>query len=331
MWVDVLSVVPRSGDPTPVVVGAPAKINLHLGVGDLRPDGYHELQTVFQAVSLLDEVRVLPADTRSITLTGPGGVTDRALASVPLDGDNLAWKAVDAVRDHVGGDHGEVAIAIAKGIPVAGGMAGGSADAAAVLVGLNRLWQLDLDREDLATIAAHLGSDVPFSVLGGTALGTGRGESLTRVLSRGEFHWVVAVAAGELSTPAVYRELDTLRAAHRSDPLRRAGAPDDVLTALAAGDARHLADALVNDLQPAALSMRPVLRRTLRAGTEAGALAGIVSGSGPTCVFLCRDADHAVAVAAELSGAGVARAVRTASGPVPGARVVDDEQSGAQR
>lgn len=324
MWDDVLSVV-----PTPVLVRAPAKINLHLGVGDLRSDGYHELETVFQAVSLTDLVRLSPADTRSITVTGPGGVADRALASVPLDGDNLAWKAVDAVRRHVGGTHGEVGIAIAKGIPVAGGMAGGSADAAAVLVGLNRLWRLDLEREELATIAAGLGSDVPFSVRGGTALGTGRGESLTRVLSRGAFHWVIAVAAGELSTPEVYRELDTLRAAERS-PLRRAGAPDDVMTALAAGDARRLADSLVNDLQPAALSMRPALRRTLRAGVEAGALAGIVSGSGPTCVFLCADDEHAVRVAAELSGAGVARAVRTASGPVAGARVVDAE-SGAAR
>jgi 4-diphosphocytidyl-2-C-methyl-D-erythritol kinase len=326
VWDDVLSVV-----PSPVVVRAPAKINLHLGVGDLRPDGYHELETVFQAVSLTDRVRLSPSDTRSITVTGPGGAADRALASVPLDGGNLAWKAVDAVRDHVGESHGEVSVDIAKGIPVAGGMAGGSADAAAVLVGLNRLWRLDLEREELATIAAGLGSDVPFSVQGGTALGTGRGESLTRVLSRGAFHWVIAVAAGELSTPEVYRELDTLRAAERAEPLRRAGAPDAVLTALAAGDPKRLAEALVNDLQPAALSMRPALRRTLRAGVEAGALAGIVSGSGPTCVFLCADDEHAVRVAAELSGAGVARAVRTATGPVAGARVVDDEKTGAQR
>ncbi|MGZ8179111.1 4-(cytidine 5'-diphospho)-2-C-methyl-D-erythritol kinase [Williamsia sp. SKLECPSW1] len=318
--------------PSPVVVRAPAKINLHLGVGDLRPDGYHELLTVFQAVSLTDQVRLSPADTRTITVTGPGGVADRALESVPLDVDNLAWKAVDAVREHVGDDaHGEVAVDITKGIPVAGGMAGGSADAAAVLVGLSRLWRLDLDRDDLASLAAGLGSDVPFSVQGGTALGTGRGESLTRVLSRGAFHWVIAVAAGELSTPAVYRELDDLRAAERSEPLRRAGAPDDVLTALAAGDPHRLAEALVNDLQPAALSMMPALRRTLRAGVEAGALAGIVSGSGPTCVFLCADADHAVRVAAELSGAGVTRAVRTASGPVGGARVVDDEPTGVAR
>ncbi|GAA2051824.1 4-(cytidine 5'-diphospho)-2-C-methyl-D-erythritol kinase [Williamsia deligens] len=316
--------------PSPVVVRAPAKINLHLGVGDLRADGYHELETVFHAVSLTDEVRITPADTRTITVTGPSGAHDRALDSVPLDSTNLAWKAVDALRAHVGGDHGEVAVSIAKGIPVAGGMAGGSADAAAVLAGLVRLWRLDVGRDELSGIAAGLGSDVPFSLQGGTALGTGRGERLTRVLSRGTFHWVIAVAAGELSTPAVYRELDTLRAAERSEPIRRAGTSDDVLTALAAGDARLLADALVNDLQPAALSMRPTLRRTLRAGTEAGALAGIVSGSGPTCVFLCADADHAVRVAAELSGEGVARAVRTATGPVPGARVVD-EQTGGDR
>ncbi|WP_045821973.1 4-(cytidine 5'-diphospho)-2-C-methyl-D-erythritol kinase [Williamsia herbipolensis] len=313
-----LSVVPR-----PVRVRVPAKINLHLGVGDLRDDGYHQLETVFQAVSLSDEVTVAPADRRSITVIG-----DNANA-VPTDHTNLAWTAIDALAAMTG-HRGEVAVEITKGIPVAGGMAGGSADAAAVLVGLTRLWRSDIDRDDLSSVAAGIGSDVPFSLRGGTALGTGRGEQLVGVLSRGSFHWVIAVAGGGLSTPEVYRELDHLRAGSATGE-HRAGPPDELLQALAAGDARRLAPALCNDLQPAALSLMPTLRRTLRAGTEAGALAGIVSGSGPTCAFLCDDADHAVDIAAELAGAGVCRSVRIASGPVPGARVVPDETIGDDR
>ena len=305
-----LSVVPR-----PVVVRVPAKINLHLGVGDLRDDGYHELETVFQAVSLTDEISIVPAETRSIVVRG-----DNA-AVVPTDHRNLAWAAVDAMAAATG-HTGEVAVEITKGIPVAGGMAGGSADAAAVLVGLARLWRVEPTRDEMYAMAADLGSDVSFSLHGGTALGSGRGENLMSVLSRGEFHWVIAIAGGGLSTPDVYRELDTLR---RNESLSRATHPDQLMQALAAGDPRRLAPLLRNDLQPAAVSLMPPLRRTLRAGTDAGAIAGIVSGSGPTCVFLCTDSDHAVDVAAELSGAGVCRSVRIASGPVPGARLVDDD------
>ncbi len=306
-----LSVVPR-----PVIVRIPAKINLHLGVGDLREDGYHELETVFQAISLADEISIVSADRRSITVRG-----DNARA-VPTDHHNLAWAAVDVFATATG-HTGEVAIEITKGIPVAGGMAGGSADAAGVLLGLARLWRVDLSRDELSSLAADLGSDVPFALHGGTALGSGRGERLLSVLSRGEFHWVVAIAGGGLSTPDVYRELDTLR---RNDSASQASPPDELLGALAAGDPRRLAPLLCNDLQPAAVSLMPALRRTLRAGADAGATAGIVSGSGPTCVFLCTDSDHAVDVAAELSGAGVCRSVRIASGPVPGARLVEDDQ-----
>ncbi len=161
---------------------------------------------------------------------------------------------------------------------------------------------------------------------GGTAVGTGRGEKLLPVLSRDSFHWVLALAKGGLSTPTVFRELDRLRV--EGDP-PRVGDVDDLMHALASGDAEALAPLLGNDLQAAALSLAPDLRRTLRAGVTAGALAGIVSGSGPTCAFLCADADAAVAVGAELSGAGVCRTVRVASGPVPGARVIDSEPEGS--
>ncbi|MFF0816021.1 4-(cytidine 5'-diphospho)-2-C-methyl-D-erythritol kinase [Rhodococcus sp. NPDC003318] len=305
-----LSVVPR-----PVTVRAPSKVNLHLGVGDLREDGYHELTSVFQALSLSDDVTIAGADELTVRVRG----TDAA--AVPTDRNNLVWRAAELLARRAGRAP-NVAITIDKGIPVAGGMAGGSADAAAALVGLDELWGLGLDRAELFTLGAELGSDVPFILHGLTALGTGRGEKLLPVLSRNSFHWVLALAKGGLSTPAVFRELDRLRTA--GDP-PRIGDADDLIQALASGDATKLAPLLGNDLQPAALSLAPELRRTLRAGTAAGALAGIVSGSGPTCAFLCADADTAVAVGAELAGAGVCRTVRVAHGPVPGARVVGDE------
>jgi 4-diphosphocytidyl-2-C-methyl-D-erythritol kinase len=217
------------------------------------------------------------------------------------------------MAEHVGRGP-DVAISIEKSIPVAGGMAGGSADAAAVLVAMNTLWELGVPRRDLHTLAAQLGSDVPFALHGGTALGTGRGEQLVPVLSRHTFHWVLAFATEGLSTPKVFGELDRLREAGNPP---RIGSHTPVVEALASGDPRQLALLLGNDLQAAAVSLRPDLRRTLRAGVNAGALAGTVSGSGPTCAFLCEDAQSAVEVAAELSGAGVCRTVRVAHAPRP--------------
>lgn len=310
-WVTVLSVV-----PSPVTVRAPSKVNLHLGVGDLRADGYHELTTVFQALSLADDLEITPATSLTLRVTGEGA------AEVPTDRTNLVWKA--AVRlAQLAGRAPLVEITIDKGIPVAGGMAGGSADAAAALVGLNELWELGMNRDELAAVGAELGSDVPFALHGGTALGTGRGERLLPVLSRNAFHWVLALAKGGLSTPEVFTELDRLRV--QGDP-PRLREPQEIMQALASGDAKQLAPLLGNDLQAAAVSLRPDLRRALRAGVEVGALAGVVSGSGPTCAFLCESAESAVEVAAELSGAGVARSVRTATGPVPGARVTSHEE-----
>ncbi|MEV6070215.1 4-(cytidine 5'-diphospho)-2-C-methyl-D-erythritol kinase [Nocardia sp. NPDC052001] len=307
--------------PSPVVVRAPSKVNLHLGVGDLREDGYHDLTTVFQALSLSDDLEIAPAAALTVQVTGEGA------DEVPTDRGNLVWQA--AVRlAHLGGRAPLVEFAIAKGIPVAGGMAGGSADAAAALLGLNELWELGLSRVELSDIAAELGSDVPFALHGQTALGRGRGEELLPVLCRNTFHWVLALAKGGLSTPAVFHELDRLR--EIGDP-PRLGSPEALLQALASGDPHQLAPLLGNDLQIAALSLKPELRRTLRAGVTAGALAGIVSGSGPTCAFLCESEEAAIAVAAELSGAGVSRSVRTAHGPVPGARILSGSPESARR
>lgn len=300
-----------------VTVRVPGKVNLYLGVGDLRQDGYHDLTTIFHAVSLLDEVTVRNADVLSLEMVGEG------VETLPTDERNLAWQAAELLAAHVGRAP-DVAISIEKSIPVAGGMAGGSADAAAVLVAMNNLWELGVPRRDLHALAAQLGSDVPFALHGGTALGTGRGEELATVLARSTFHWVLAFAHGGLSTPAVFSEIDRLRDASdagREEP-SRLDDPEPVLAALASGDPAELAPLLGNDLQAAAVSLNPSLRRTLRAGVDAGALAGIVSGSGPTCAFLCKSAPAAIDIGAELSGAGVCRTVRVASGPVHGARIV---------
>jgi 4-diphosphocytidyl-2-C-methyl-D-erythritol kinase len=303
----------------PVTARVPAKINLHLAVGDLRPDGYHDLVTVFQALDIVDDVSVASAVPGAIE---PGVVLlGHDDPDVPTDTTNLAWRAVEALARRAGRTP-DVRVSLRKAIPVAGGMAGGSADAAGALLALHSLWALDLGREALMEVAAEVGSDVAFALHGGTALGTGRGERLVPVLSRHTFHWVVALQDHGLSTPTVFGELDRLR--DGATPPRRVGDVEPVLEALASGEARALALLLGNDLQAAAVSLDPGLRRTLRAGVDAGALAGIVSGSGPTCVFLCLDADAAVRVAAELAGVGVCRTVRVARGPVPGARVVDD-------
>ena len=295
-----------------VTVRAPAKLNLHLSVGRRRSYGFHDLTTVFQAVGLYDEVDATPSDALTVTVTGEGA------DSVPTDGSNLAVRAA-ALLGMETGRTAAVALTIRKGIPVAGGCAGGSADAAAALVACDALWGTGLSRGELAGLAAKLGSDVPFSLHGGTALGTGRGEQLTPVLGSGSYSWVLALADGGLSTPDVYAELDRQR---ESGPVSVVSDAAGVLAALRGGDAVALGLALTNDLQNAAVALRPSLRLLLDTGADLGALGSLVSGSGPTVAFLARNDDHAVALAAALAGQGVCRSVRRADGPVPGARVV---------
>lgn len=297
-----------------VTVRVPAKVNLHLSVGPLRADGYHELLTVFHAVSLWDEVTVESAADPGITLTVDG----EGAGVVPVDATNLAWRAVQLLADSAGVDPA-VSVRITKGIPVAGGMAGGSADAAATLLACDALWELGMSRQELHDLAAALGSDVPFLLAGGTALGGGRGEQLTAVLGRGQFHWVFALADGGLSTPAVYAECDRLRA---ESPVRDPYIPDMLMQALRAGDPLLLGKALHNDLQPAALSLRPGLRQVLEVGDDYGALGGIVSGSGPTCAFLVAGEEQALDLAVALTASGFCRSAKRAVGAVPGARIV---------
>jgi 4-diphosphocytidyl-2-C-methyl-D-erythritol kinase len=298
-----------------VVVRAPAKLNLHLSAGALRSDGFHDLTTVYQAVGLYDEVEIERADALSVTVTGD--MADQ----VPADAGNLAARAVTLLAQETG-NAPHVRITIRKGIPVSGGCAGGSADAAAGLVGADALWGTALPKERMATLAARLGSDVPFAVHGGTALGTGRGERLTPVLAHGEYAWVLAVAEGGLSTPAVYAELDRQRGSGR---VAVVGDPAGVLAALRAGNAALLGRALSNDLQPAAVALRPALRLLLSAGRDLGALGVLVSGSGPTVALLARDGGHGEALAAALARDGRCRRAVVAAGPVPGARVVGEQ------
>ncbi len=296
----------------PVTVRVPAKVNLHLGVGALRDDGFHELVTVFQAVSLYDEVTVAAAGELKVEVSG------ESARAVPVDRSNLAARAVVALARRVGREPA-VHVTIRKGIPVAGGMAGGSADAAAALLGCDTLWGSRVAPAVLQEVAAEIGSDVPFCLSGNTALAGGRGEKLTSVLTRGAYHWVFAFADGGLSTPAVYAQLDRMR---ELDSAAALTLPNDLLGALAAADARVVASSLHNDLQVAAVALRPSLRRTLEAGADAGALGGVVCGSGPTCAFLAADEASAVSLVAALSGSGTCRDVRRARGPMPGARVI---------
>ena len=305
---------------TSVTVRAPAKLNLQLAVGPVRADGYHDLVTVFHAVSLFDEVTVALAERDSLIVTGEGA------GSVPADGSNLAVRAAGALLRAAGPgapDAPGLAIRIAKRIPVAAGLAGGSADAAATLVACNELWRTGLSQQELRELASAIGSDVAFGLLGGTAIGTGRGEQVTPALASGTFHWILAFATGGLSTGDVYAACDRVRAA-RGGAVPEPSLDNALMAVLRSGDPAELGPLLSNDLQPAAISLRPELRRALAAGRELGALGAMVSGSGPTCAFLARNLRHAQKLAVTLAGAGVCRSVVPVTGPVPGACVTAD-------
>jgi 4-diphosphocytidyl-2-C-methyl-D-erythritol kinase len=306
---------PADATPRRVHVRAPGKLNVFFEVGAVQPDGYHDVASVYQAVSLVEDVWATRSDDYSITVVG-----DVDVAGVPLDDRNLAIRAARLVAREArwnGGIH----LDVRKGVPVAGGMGGGSADAAAALVAVNELLGAGLTGAQLQQLGAQLGADVPFALVGGTAVGTGRGDRLSPALARGRLDWVFVTSREGLSTPAVYARLDELRA--RADVAPGRGAPrvePAVLQALRAGDAVALAPAMRNDLQDAARELRPDLADLLAAGVRAGALSGLVSGSGPTVAFLAESPEAAEALRRALAGRG--HEVRTAHGPVPGARVL---------
>ena len=306
-----------SATPTAVHVRAPGKINVFLKVGSLLDDGYHDVAIAYQAVSLYEDVRASHADDFSVTTTGTVDIS-----RVPSDGSNIAIKAARLLA-RTTGYRGGVRLEIDKHVPVTGGMGGGSADAAATLLACDSLWGTQVPRERMLELAAQLGADVPFALTGGTAIGTGRGDQLSPALAKGQFQWVLALADFGLSTPAVYNELDSHRDRHAQDIFPASIAPSvdtNVLQALRAGDPHMLADTLYNDLQAPALHLQPSLTEVLELGERSGALAGIVSGSGPTVAFLAADLDSALELQIALSASRL-NVVR-ATGPVHGARIV---------
>lgn len=297
-----------------VSVRVPGKINLQLSVGPLQRDGYHELATVFQSVSLFDELTISETDTDGIEIAAIGKST------IPIGGENLAYKAAELMCNKFDIETG-LLIKIKKEIPIAGGMAGGSANAGATIVGIDSLFSLGLKRDEMERIGSEIGADVPFTISGGTAIGTGRGDQITPVLSRGSYNWVLALSTSGLSTPAVYKECDRLR---EGLDISKPHVSDSLLQALTHGDAKALGKALSNDLQAAACSLKPALRLILDVGIDYGALGGIVSGSGPTVAFLAESEDHALDLVVALTSSGVVGNVIRVAGPVPGARVISN-------
>ena len=299
-----------------VRVQVPGKVNLALSVSPRRDDGYHELTTLFMAVSVYDIVTATPArrGRLSIEVTGEGA------DQVPLDMSNLALKAADLLRARCGSRELGVHLSIEKRIPVAGGMAGGSADGAGALLACSVLWGLDVGQPELLALAAELGSDVPFSLMGGCALGTGRGEQLAPALCKGSYEWVFALAHGGLSTAKVFADYDVYSAATTTPRM----IVDHLMTGLASHDLDAVRLGMCNDLEHSAIRLHPPILDTLEEGMNLGGITSIVSGSGPTVAFLCADDEDAVNLAVGLSSFPSVRSVLRAKGPVPGARVLSN-------
>ena len=299
-----------------VVTRVPGKVNLQLSVGPLGADGFHEVTTVFQAISLFDDVTVIEGKAGAgITIQ----VSGQTANGVPADASNLAVRAAQLMMKEFELSP-DLEIKLRKEIPVAGGMAGGSADAAGVIVGLDSLYELGLSRDEMEKIASQIGSDVPFSLTGGVAIGTGRGDQITTALAKGSYTWVLALSSQGLSTPAVYQECDRLR---EGLSIASPQVSESLMQALRAGDSKALGKSLLNDLQAAACSLRPALRLVLDVGIDYGALGGIVSGSGPTVAFLVSDEEHAMDLTVALSASGVVSSVTRAVGPAHGARIIE--------
>jgi 4-diphosphocytidyl-2-C-methyl-D-erythritol kinase len=294
----------------------PAKVNLQLSVGPLGSDGYHEVITVFQAISLFDDVSVATAPVGNGLTIDVSGQTS---SGVPADSSNLAIRAADLMIKTYDLPT-DLVVKLKKEIPVAGGMAGGSADAAGVIVGLDSLFELGLSRDEMESVGSKIGSDVPFSICGGVAIGSGRGDQITPALAKGNYFWVLALSGQGLATPSVYQECDRLR---EGLSITTPQVSEPLMQALRAGDAKALGKSLSNDLQSAACSLRPALRLVLDVGVDYGALGGIVSGSGPTVAFLVSSDEHAMDLTVALSASGVVSSVVRATGPVPGARIIE--------
>jgi len=280
-------------------------------------DGFHDLATVYYALDLHDELRVHDRDDARIVLTVTG--SQPGLHRLPVDGRNLVVQAAQMLADRFAPGRG-ADVVLHKDIPLTAGLAGGSSDAAATLVACNALWGLALEPADLLPIAAELGSDVPFCLLGGAVLGTGRGEVVTPLPVSGVHHWVLVLADCGLSTPAMFAALDHARD-HGTAAPPTTTVPANLLSALAAGDVAGIGAAMTNDLEPVALAALPSLARVLETARAAGAAGALVSGSGPTCAVLAADAESADRIAVVLRAARVGRQIVVTTGPALGARI----------
>ena len=303
-----------------VTASAPGKTNLFFAVGPLLADGFHDVASVYLALDLREEVTVSPAEAWSVSVSG--NISAEQIASVPIGEDNLVVRAAKHVAELAKVSAQPTAFAIDKHVPVAGGMGGGSADAAAALVAVNALWCTGVESQ--LSNSVELGADVPFALAGGIAVGLGRGEVLTPIESVPEINLVLVTSNEGLSTPAVYKRLDELRAARGIDPMLAPAAvvPEELIRALQSGDQLKISTMLYNDLQEAALDLRPDLKKTIEDGLAAGALTGFISGSGPTVAFLVADANAAEEIAQKLHVSGY-RAL-AAAGPAAGAIIREE-------
>ncbi len=288
-----------------ISVSAPGKINIFFKVGALQENGFHEVLSVYQALDLRETVTVSAADSWQVSVSG--ALSAEQIAAVPTGEENLVVRAAKSIAELAGLDNPHpVNFEITKNVPVAGGMGGGSADAAAALLAVDELWCTGIDGEALLHKAAELGADIPFALIGGTAIGVGKGDDLEPIDDVNQLHWVLVPMDAGLSTPRVYAKLDEIRAARGEDPelVATPSKPRELISALQFGDAREVAKYLHNDLQEAAVALMPELSITMHAGLAAGALAAMVSGSGPTVAMLAESAAAAESLANHLAFEG---------------------------
>ncbi|MEY4349356.1 MAG: hypothetical protein RL719_653 [Actinomycetota bacterium] len=309
-----------------VHASAAGKVNLYFGVGSLKTDGYHDVMSIYQSLNLREDVSIA-SSINEPHVSVAGNIRPEQLDSVPRGESNLVYKAVRLLENLAGLEPSDVDFEIFKRVPVAGGMAGGSADAAAAMLAANEFLNTGFSRQRLLDESGQLGADVPFGILGGTAIGVGRGEQLESLELGRELHLVMVANDQGLSTPQVYAELDRQREADGADPreLEPLAKPQALIDALQAGQLDRIAALIHNDLEPAALALLPELELTLAAAEKYGALRAFVSGSGPTVAALVENFDDAIALQTALRHANF-DAFATTSSPL-GAQVEQGEEA----
>lgn len=269
-------------------VFANAKINLSLDVLGIREDGYHEVRMLMQSIGLADRITLNPM---------PSGISLRTnRAYLPCDSRNLAYRAAELFFNETG-VAGGVQIYVSKRIPVSAGLAGGSTDAAAVLIGMNQLFKTGLSRRRLCEIGAKIGSDIPFCILGGTALAYGRGEQLKRLPPLPKVYLVLVKPPINISTPKIYGEYDRCEVAQRPET-------DRLIEQIKAKDVDGVAAGMVNVLEPVCESFEPRISDIRKQLLDCGAIGARMSGSGPTVFGIFKTYEEAVAAAERMRGNG---------------------------